>query len=80
MNIVVVVSDTFRRDHLPCYGNPTVYAPRLTAFAKEALVFEDCRPASFPTVPARADLMTGRYLNLRTGDCWASRSRRSPTR
>ena len=61
MNIVVVVSDTFRRDHLPCYGNRTVYAPRLTAFAQEALVFEDCRPASFPTVPARADLMTGRY-------------------
>ena len=61
MTLGVVVSDTFRRDHLPCYGNPTVYAPRLTAFAKEALVFEDCRPASFPTVPARADLMTGRY-------------------
>lgn len=61
MNIVLVVSDTFRRDHLPCYGHPTVYAPYLTDFAKDALVFEDCRAGSFPTVPCRADLMTGRY-------------------
>jgi arylsulfatase A-like enzyme len=61
MNIILVVSDTLRRDHLPCYGNPTVITPNLDAFAKKALVFEDFYPASFPTVPARADLMTGRY-------------------
>lgn len=61
MNIILVVSDTFRRDHLPCYGNRTVHAPAFSAFAERGLVFEDCRAASFPTVPCRADLMTGRY-------------------
>lgn len=61
MNIIVVVSDTLRRDHLPFYGNQKVIAPHLTAFAEQSLIFEDCYPASFPTVPARADLMTGRY-------------------
>ncbi len=61
MNIIVVVSDTFRRDHLPCYGNTEVITPNLDRFAESALIFEDCYAASFPTVPARADLMTGRY-------------------
>jgi arylsulfatase A-like enzyme len=61
MNVIVVVSDSLRRDHLPCYGNRTVHAPRLAAFARQAVVFEGCRPASFPTVPARADLLTGRH-------------------
>ena len=61
MNIIVVVTDTFRRDHLPCYGAADVNTPNLDRFAERALIFEDCYAASFPTVPARADLMTGRY-------------------
>ena len=60
MNFVVVISDTLRRDHLPCYGNQQIYAPNIARFAAESVVFDGCRPASFPTVPARADIMTGR--------------------
>ena len=40
---------------------PRVRTPNLDRFAETAFVFEDCYAASFPTVPARADLMTGRY-------------------
>jgi arylsulfatase A-like enzyme len=61
VNIILVVSDTFRRDHLPCHGNSVVNAPSLQGFAEKSLIFEDCYAASFPTVPARADIMTGRY-------------------
>lgn len=61
MNIICVVTDTLRRDYLPTYGNQQVIAPYLTKFAEEAIVFEDCHAASFPTVPTRADLMTGRF-------------------
>ncbi len=61
MNVILIVTDTFRRDHLPCYGNAEVITPNLDRFAEQALIFEDCYAASFPTVPARADLMTGRY-------------------
>ncbi len=61
MNIILVVSDTFRRDQLTCYGNQTVHTPNLDKFSNDALIFEDFYPVSFPTVPARADLMTGRY-------------------
>lgn len=61
MNIIVIISDTFRRDHLPCYGNNDMITPHLDAFAEKALIFEDGYAASFPTVPMRADLLTGRY-------------------
>lgn len=61
MNIIVVVSDTLRRDHLPCYGADSVIAPNIKAFAERAILFDNCYAASFPTVPTRADLLTGRY-------------------
>lgn len=64
MNIIVIVSDTLRRDHLGCYGNKTIKTPHLDAFAEQGQLFEDFYPASFPTVPARADIMTGRYTFL----------------
>lgn len=73
MNVIVIVSDTLRRDHLRCYqekvipphdrlGQPySVYAPHLEALAGESIVFENAYSASFPTVPCRNDIMTGRY-------------------
>src|SRR5579862_9449870 len=61
MNVVVIVSDTFRRDHLGCYGNTWIKTPSLDAFAKQACVFEHAFTGSFPTVPLRNDIMTGRY-------------------
>ena len=61
MNVIMIISDTLRRDHLSCYGNDEIRTPNLQAFADRSLVFEDCYPSSFPTVPARADIMTGRY-------------------
>jgi arylsulfatase A-like enzyme len=61
MNIVLIVSDTFRRDHLGCYGNAWIRTPNLDCLAQDAHVFERCYAASFPTVPCRADLLTGKY-------------------
>ncbi|HET7559687.1 MAG TPA: sulfatase [Limnochordia bacterium] len=73
MNVIVLVSDTLRRDHLPCYrekvtpprpelGAPyEIYAPHLTRFAQRSTVFDNAYTASFPTVPCRNDIMTGRY-------------------
>ncbi len=29
MNIIWVIADTFRRDHLGCYGNPVIHTPSL---------------------------------------------------
>ena len=60
MNVIVIVSDTFRRDHLGAYGNEWIHTPHLDRFAAEAIVLENHLVGSFPTMPARADLVTGR--------------------
>ncbi len=69
MNIIVIVSDTFRRDHLGCYGNTTVRTPHLDDFARSEILFDNFHHASFPTMPMRADLFTGRYTFTYLG--WA---------
>jgi len=61
MNIILIVSDTFRRDHLGCYGNKWISTPNLDKFAKESIIFDQAYAASFPTVPNRMDIMTGRF-------------------
>ncbi|GAG75347.1 unnamed protein product, partial [marine sediment metagenome] len=33
MNVIWLVADTFRRDHLGCYGNEWIRTPALDAFA-----------------------------------------------
>jgi len=59
-NVVVVVSDTFRRDHLGAYGNDWIRTPALDRLADRSVVFDNHLIGSFPTMPARADLLTGR--------------------
>ena len=59
-NIIVIVSDTFRRDHLGAYGNEWIRTPALDRLAQRAMVFDGHHIGSFPTMPARADLLTGR--------------------
>ena len=61
MNIIEIVSDTFRRDFLGCYGNNWIHTENLDAFARNSLVFDKAYVASFPTIPHRRDLFTGRY-------------------
>jgi len=61
MNTIIIVSDTFRVDNLACYGGEFAQTPRLDAFASQAHVFEKAYLSSFPTVPARRDLMSGQY-------------------
>ncbi len=61
MNIILIVSDTFRRDHLGCYGNAWIRTPYLDRLAQQSIVIERCYAASFPTVPNRSDLLTGKY-------------------
>ena len=69
MNIVLIISDTFRQDHLGCYGNPWIHTPHLDQLAEQAIVFDRCYAGSFPTVPNRADLLTGKYDFVHLG--WA---------
>ena len=58
--MLLVVLDTTRADALSLYGNPRPTSPRLDAFAKRAVVFENAFTVAPSTPPAMAALMTGR--------------------
>ncbi|HYI99237.1 MAG TPA: sulfatase [Thermoleophilaceae bacterium] len=59
-NVVVVVIDSLRTDHVGAYGGRRARTPTLDALATESLIFDDARHAVFPTVPIRKALLTGR--------------------
>ena len=61
MNVIWVVSDTLRRDHIGAYGNQTIHTPSLDAFADTSIRFDRHYIAGFPTMPTRADHLTGRW-------------------
>ena len=61
MNVIWIVADTFRQDHLGAYGNPTVRTPSLDALAAKAVRFDRHYASGFPTMPTRADHATGRW-------------------
>jgi arylsulfatase A-like enzyme len=73
VNVLVIMSDTFRRDHLAAYGDPAPWerpgqegqpfidTPNLDRLFAESAAFDRCYLSSYPTVPARSDLYTGRY-------------------
>lgn len=60
MKVVVIIADTLRRDHLGAYGNTFIHTPHLDRFAAESIVFDGHLVGSFPTMPARADLLAAR--------------------
>ncbi len=59
-NIVVVVIDTLRRDHVRSYGAAGMHTPNLDALAAESVMFTRATPEAMPTVPARRTIHTGR--------------------
>jgi len=61
MNVILIISDTLRRDHLGVYGNDWIRTPNIDGFAQSATVFDRAYAASFPTVPNRFDVMTGQF-------------------
>ena len=61
MNVIWIVSDTFRRDHIGAYGNRRIHTPSLDALAAGAVRFDSHYSAGFPTMPTRADHQTGQW-------------------
>lgn len=57
-NVLLIVLDTVRADHLGCYGGPRV-TPTLDALAAAATRYERCTASSPWTVPSHASLFTG---------------------
>lgn len=60
-NVVVILVDTLRADHLPTYGYPRATAPFLSALASQGVVFDNAWSTSSWTAPATASLFTSLY-------------------
>jgi choline-sulfatase len=58
--VILVVIDTLRADRLPVYGYTAGRAPVLTAFAREAVVFDRAYAHAPQTLPSHASMFTGR--------------------
>jgi len=60
-NIIVVLVDTLRADHLSCYDYRRKTSPRLDAFARRSILFEYAIAPSSWTWPSTASVLTGQY-------------------
>ena len=59
MNVILVILDSLRKDHLGIYGNDRVRTPSLDALAGQSLRFTRAYPESIPTLCARRAIHTG---------------------
>ncbi|MBL8842040.1 MAG: sulfatase-like hydrolase/transferase [Planctomycetes bacterium] len=59
-NVLLLVLDTLRADHLGCYGYARATSPNLDALAAKSVLFEECFAQAPHTKPSMASLLTGR--------------------
>ena len=67
MNIIAIMLDSFRQDHIGFYnqGAPVLQGvaacqtPNLDDFARECIVFDNAYPESLPTLPVRTQFFSG---------------------
>ena len=51
MNVIWIVSDSFRKDHVGAYGNPYIRTPSLDALAAASVRFDAHYSAGFRPCP-----------------------------
>jgi len=61
VNVILIISDTFRYDNLFDRAAMPVRTPHLDAFAAQAVSLGRMYTSSFPTIPHRTDTTTGRF-------------------
>jgi len=64
VNVVLIVIDALRADHLGCYGHDRDTSPMLDAFAREHVLFKNCYAPTSWTLPSVASLFTARYPSI----------------
>jgi arylsulfatase A-like enzyme len=59
-NVIFILVDTLRADHLPLYGYRRDTSPNLTALGRESLLFLDARSQASCTFPSVNSMLTSR--------------------
>jgi arylsulfatase A-like enzyme len=60
-NVIFILVDTLRADHLGAYGYARPTSPNVDALARESLQFEDSRSQASCTFPSANSILTSRY-------------------
>lgn len=60
-NVILVLLDTLRRDFVGAYGNTWIKTPNIDRLARRSVVFDNAYVGSYLCMPARRDLLTGKY-------------------
>lgn len=63
-NVLLVIIDTLRADHLSCYGYKRPTSPNIDRLARQGVLFEQAIAASSWTLPSHATMMTGTYPHV----------------
>lgn len=61
MKAIMVMFDSLNRVMLPSYGGKDIYAPNFRRLAEHSATFDNFYAGSFPCMPARREIHTGRY-------------------
>jgi arylsulfatase A-like enzyme len=64
MNVLFIISDQQRADHLGCAGNPDLKTPNLDKLASEGIRFANTYVANPMCMPNRATIFTGKYPSV----------------
>jgi len=60
-NIILIVADTVRSDHLSCYGYHRKTSPNIDNLAKKGVLFENAFATAEWSPPSHASIFTGKY-------------------
>jgi arylsulfatase A-like enzyme len=78
-NVLLLVLDTVRADHLSIYGYGRETTPNLTHLAREGIVFRQARSTAPWTLPSHASMLTGRWPHQLSADAEHAMNRRYAT-
>ncbi|NVM03841.1 MAG: sulfatase-like hydrolase/transferase [Candidatus Helarchaeota archaeon] len=69
MNVLFIITDQQRADHLSCAGNPILKTPNIDSIAKNGVRFTNYFCTNPMCMPNRATLFTGLYPNMHGVRC-----------
>ncbi|MEE9286163.1 MAG: sulfatase, partial [Dehalococcoidia bacterium] len=59
MNVILLIIDSLRADHVGCYGNTWIKTPAIDSLAPQSVKFTRAYNESLPTIPVRRAIHTG---------------------
>jgi arylsulfatase A-like enzyme len=73
INVLIIIADTLRADHLSPYGYTRDTTPYLTQLAQQGVLFENAIAPSSWTLPSHAAMLTGLYPHRNGVQVYADR-------